>query len=309
MPDLPQLEHLDLNALLDEVKPLLGKGKVANYIPALGQVDGNKLGIAVCDNQGNLYSAGDAAEPFSIQSISKVFSLILAFDIYGENLWQKVGREPSGQAFNSLIQLELEHGIPRNPFINAGAVRVNDLLYSRLSAPKQRLKELVWQLSGDKSIKINKTVAKSEMQHSARNAAAAYLMKSFGHFDNDVEKVLDLYFNTCALEMSCMQLAQAFSFLANQGKSTLDQHPVVSTRQSKQINALLATCGLYDQAGDFAYKVGMAGKSGVGGGIIAIIPGECSVCVWSPELNDYGNSLAGTEALSLFSTCLGKSLF
>lgn len=301
--------QLNLDSLLDEVRPLLGNGKVADYIPALASIPGNKLGIAICDIGGNSFYAGDAQERFSIQSISKVLSLALAFDIYGEPLWSKVGREPSGQAFNSLIQLELEQGIPRNPFINAGAIRVCDLLASRLAAPKQRFKELLWDLCGEPGIKSNKTVAKSEMQHSARNASMGWLMKSFNNFDNDVSKVLGIYFHACAMEMSCVELAQAFSFLANQGVSAVTGQRVISTRQSKQINALLATCGLYDQAGDFAYRVGLPGKSGVGGGIVAIVPGECSICVWSPELNQFGNSLAGSEALSILTTRLGKSIF
>lgn len=302
-------QQTQLEKLIRSVKPLLGKGKVADYIPALATVDANKLGIAVCDIDGNITFAGDASERFSIQSISKVLNLALAFNIYGESLWQKVGREPSGQAFNSLIQLELECGKPRNPFINAGAIRVCDLLTSRLSAPKQRLKELLWQLTGNDHIHSNKVVAKSEMKHSDRNAAMGYLMRSFEQFENDVHKVLGVYFHACAVEMSCVELAQAFSFLANKGRSAVTHQQVVSERQSKQLNALLATCGLYDQAGDFAYKVGMPGKSGVGGGIVAVIPGQCSVAVWSPELNEFGNSLAGSELLAEFTSQFGLSIF
>lgn len=301
--------ELDLDAILNQVRPFLGKGAVADYIPALAKVSGNKLGMAICDIHGNIYSAGDANEVFSIQSISKVLNLTLAFNIYGEALWEKVGREPSGQAFNSLIQLELEKGIPRNPFINAGAIKVCDLLTTRLSAPKQRLKELLWDLCGTQSISSNRIVAKSEREFSDRNAAMAHLMKSFNNFENDVQLVLKVYFHACAVEMSCVELAKAFSFLANQGKSAITQRQVVSPRQSKQLNALLATCGLYDQAGDFAYRVGLPGKSGVGGGIVAIVPGECSVCVWSPELNHFGNSLAGSEALAVFTSELGRSIF
>jgi len=301
--------ELDLANLLDQVKPLIGKGKVADYIPALTSVAHNHLGIAICTIDGQLHYAGDADKPFSIQSISKVLNLTLAFSIYGESLWQCVGREPSGQAFNSLIQLELEHGIPRNPFINAGAIKICDLLMSRLSAPKQRFKELLWTLCGNRNIRSNKIVARSEFQCSSRNAAMAHLMKSFGNFENDVEEVLKVYFHACATEMSCIELAQSFSFLANDGRSAMTDEIIITPRQSKQINALLATCGLYDQAGDFAYRVGLPGKSGVGGGIVAIIPGECAICVWSPELNQYGNSLAGTEVLARLTSELGRSIF
>ncbi|MGL6261376.1 glutaminase B [Vibrio sp. WXL210] len=299
-----------LDSVIDEVKPLIGQGKVADYIPALAKVPASKLGIAVFTNQGELLTAGDAHEGFSIQSISKALSLTLALEMYTpDEIWSRVGKEPSGQAFNSLIQLEMEQGIPRNPFINAGAIVVADLLQSRLSAPRQRLLEFVRQLSGDSHIIYDKIVAASEMLHSDRNAAIAYLMRSFGNFDNEVIPVLNNYFHACSIKMSCADLAKTFSYLANKGVSVLTQDPVISPTQTKQLNALLATCGLYDGAGEFAYRVGMPGKSGVGGGIIAIVPGEMTIAVWSPELDKSGNSLAGTRALELLSERIGRSIF
>jgi glutaminase len=298
-----------LSDIVQQVQPSLGKGKVADYIPALAEVSPDNFGIAVYDVSGQVFKAGDADTPFSIQSISKLLSLTLAIDLYGEDLWERVGREPSGQAFNSIIELELKHGIPRNPFINAGALQICDMLQSRYVAPKQRIKELAWQLSGNEGICANKKVAASEMQFGARSAAMAYLMKAFDNFSNPVDEVLDTYFHACSLEMSCVDLGRSVSFLANHGRSVVDQKQVVSDRQSKQINALLATCGLYDEAGEFAYRVGLPGKSGVGGGIVAVIPGELSICVWSPELNTSGNSLAGCKALELFTTSLGKSIY
>ncbi|WP_064601952.1 glutaminase B [Photobacterium sp. J15] len=299
-----------LNEILDEVRPLIGKGKVADYIPALATVPANKLGIAVCYNDGEIIQAGDSEERFSIQSISKVLSLTLAMTLYKpEEIWQRVGKEPSGHAFNSLIQLELENGIPRNPFINAGALIVSDLLHSRLSAPQYRMLELVRDLSGDQHIVYDKVVATSEMQHSDRNASIAYLMRSFGNFDNEVMPVLTNYFSYCALKMSCVDLARTFSYLANKGQPLGAKEPIISQTQSKQMNALLATCGLYDGAGEFAYRVGMPGKSGVGGGIIAVVPGEMTIAVWSPELDPSGNSLAGTAALELLADRIGRSIF
>ena len=295
--------------IAEQVKPLMGKGKVADYIPALADVSPHHFGIAVYDVSGQVFQAGDADVPFSIQSISKLLSLTLALDIYGETLWERVGREPSGQAFNSIIELELKKGIPRNPFINAGALQVCDMLQSRNAAPKQRIKELACQLSGNEGICGNKNVAASEMQFGARSAAMGHLMKAFDNFSNPVDEVLDTYFHACSLEMSCVDLVKSVSFLANHGRSVVDQTQVVSHRQSKQINALLATCGLYDEAGEFAYRVGLPGKSGVGGGLVAVIPGELSICVWSPELNPSGNSLAGCKALELFTTSLGKSIY
>ncbi len=299
-----------LASIIEEVRPLIGQGKVADYIPALAKVPSEKLGIAVFTNQGEVITAGDAQEGFSIQSISKVLSLTLAMGLYQpDELWSRVGKEPSGQAFNSLIQLEMEHGIPRNPFINAGAIVVCDMLQSRLSAPRQRLLEFVRQLSGESLIAYDKVVAASEMMHSDRNAAIAYLMRSFGNFHNEVIPVLHNYFHACALKMSCVELAKTFSYLANKGVSVVTGETVITPTQSKQTNALLATCGLYDGAGEFAYRVGMPGKSGVGGGIIAVVPGEMTIAVWSPALDQSGNSLAGTRALELLAQRIGRSIF
>ncbi len=299
-----------LASIIEEVRPLTGQGKVADYIPALAKVPSDKLGIAVFTNQGEVITAGDAQEGFSIQSISKVLSLTLAMGLYQpDELWSRVGKEPSGQAFNSLIQLEMEQGIPRNPFINAGAIVVCDMLQSRLSAPRQRLLEFVRQLSGEPLIAYDKVVAASEMMHSDRNAAIAYLMRSFGNFHNEVIPVLHNYFHACALKMSCVELAKTFSYLANKGVSVVTGETVITPTQSKQTNALLATCGLYDGAGEFAYRVGMPGKSGVGGGIIAVVPGEMTIAVWSPALDQSGNSLAGTRALELLAQRIGRSIF
>ncbi|EHS7464672.1 glutaminase B [Vibrio cholerae] len=299
-----------LASIIEEVRPLTSKGIVADYIPALAKVPSEKLGIAVFTNQGEVITAGDAQEGFSIQSISKVLSLTLAMGLYQpDELWIRVGKEPSGQAFNSLIQLEMEHGIPRNPFINAGAIVVCDMLQSRLSAPRQRLLEFVRQLSGEPLIAYDKVVAASEMMHSDRNAAIAYLMRSFGNFHNEVIPVLHNYFHACALKMSCVELAKTFSYLANKGVSVVTGETVITPTQSKQTNALLATCGLYDGAGEFAYRVGMPGKSGVGGGIIAVVPGEMTIAVWSPALDQSGNSLAGTRALELLAQRIGRSIF
>ncbi|MGL5047409.1 MAG: glutaminase B [Shewanella sp.] len=304
MPELALLEEV-----VEKVRPLLGQGKVANYIPALASVDAGKLGIAVTTVDGETLGAGDYLEPFSIQSISKVFSLTLALTLYEEaEIWSRVGKEPSGHSFNSLVQVELERGKPRNPFINAGALVIADLLQSRLGAPKHRMLELVRLLSQNDKVCFDKQVADSEYQHSARNAAIAYLMKSFGNFQGDVDTVLRTYFHYCALKMNCADLSKAMLYLANRGKSITGTE-LISQVQTRQLNALLATSGLYDGAGEFAYRVGMPGKSGVGGGIIAVIPGELSICVWSPELDDNGNSLAGTAMLEHLSQRLGRSIF
>ncbi|MDM8350614.1 glutaminase B [Pseudomonas sp. sp1636] len=298
-----------LNEILDEVRPLIGQGKVADYIPALADVPANQLGIAVYGNEGELFCAGDAQTAFSVQSIAKVFSLVQAIGHSGEDIWQRLGHEPSGQPFNSLVQLEFERGRPRNPFINAGALVICDINQSRFAAPVVSMRDFVRRLAGNPQVAVDNRVADSEYQHRARNAAAAYLMQSFGNFDNEVETVLRSYFSCCALRMNCVDLARAFGFLANDGFCRHSGAQILSARQTKQVNAIMATSGLYDEAGNFAYRVGLPGKSGVGGGIVAVVPGRFSVCVWSPELNAAGNSLAGMAALELLSQRIGWSVF
>ncbi|MGK9175318.1 glutaminase B [Yokenella regensburgei] len=299
-----------LEALLEQVRPLLGRGKVADYIPALAEVSPDKLGIAISTVGGEHYQAGDAQERFSIQSLSKVLSLTVAMNHYDEaEIWTRVGKDPSGQPFNSLVQLEMEQGKPRNPFINAGALVVCDMLQSRLSAPRQRMLEIVRKLSGTPDIGFDSVVARSEFDHSARNAAIAWLMKSFGNFNNDVATVLQNYFHYCALRMSCSELARTFLFLADRGRSPQSDVPVLTPQQSQQVNALMATSGMYQNAGEFAWRVGLPAKSGVGGGIVAVVPHEMVIAVWSPELDEAGNSLAGIALLEALTQRLGRSVY
>ena len=294
------MDNAILENILRQVRPLIGQGTV----------DGSRLGIAICTVDGQLFQAGDAQERFSIQSISKVLSLVVAMRHYSEEeIWQRVGKDPSGSPFNSLVQLEMEQGIPRNPFINAGALVVCDMLQGRLSAPRQRMLEVVRGLSGVSDISYDTVVARSEFEHSARNAAIAWLMKSFGNFHHDVTTVLQNYFHYCALKMSCVELARTFVFLANQGKAIHIDEPVVTPMQARQINALMATSGMYQNAGEFAWRVGLPAKSGVGGGIVAIVPHEMAIAVWSPELDDAGNSLAGIAVLEQLTKQLGRSVY
>ena len=227
----------------------------------------------------------------------------------GESLWERLGHEPSGQPFNSLVQLEFERGRPRNPFINAGALVICDVNQSRFATPELSMRDFVRHLSGNPLVISDTRVAESEYQHRARNAAMAYLMQSFGNFHNDVEAVLRSYFHHCALRMSCVDLARAFGFLARDGVCPQGGEAVLTPRQAKQVNAIMSTSGLYDEAGNFTYRVGLPGKSGVGGGIVAVVPGRFSVCVWSPELNAAGNSLIGMAALEALSQSIGWSVF
>lgn len=306
---------MDIQTVLDEINADVRQqldgldGEVANYIPALSMVPANKFAMSVFTVEGQSYHVGDADYLFSIQSISKILTLTLALQRYGDALWERVGKEPSGTAFNSLTQLEFEKGIPRNPFINAGAIVTCDALYSRLSAPTFHMLETFRKLSGNARLTINSDVARSEFEHRHRNAAMAHLMKSFDNFHNDVEDVLKAYFSFCAVEMNTTDLARSFGFLANSGRAIGSGEPILSTKQNSQLNSLLFTSGLYDAAGDFAYRVGMPGKSGVGGAIVAFVPGRFSIAAWSPKLNRFGNSVAGLYALEEFANKLHLQLF
>lgn len=295
-----------IDDIASQVSSLVGSGKVADYIPALGCIDPKQFGMAVQTTRGECFTTGHADTRFSIQSISKVLSLTLALEARSEKLWERVGKEPSGDPFNSLTQLEYERGIPRNPLINAGAIITADCLVSDHQNGRQTLLDLVHRLSDD-SVEFDEAVATSERETGSRNAALAYLMKSFGNLENDVDTVLDTYFHQCSLAMSCRELARCFCYLASAGEH--DGQRIVGASRARRINALMLTCGTYDRAGEFAFEVGLPAKSGVGGGIVAIVPGELSLAVWSPGLGPSGNSIAGTEALKLFGRKSGLSIF
>lgn len=308
---------MDLQAILDDIdatlRPQLGQGgTVASYIPALARVSPKQFGIAVRTCDGREFAAGDATTPFSIQSVSKVFTLTLAMRHYGEVLWERIGREPSGNPFNSLVQLEYEQGKPRNPFINPGAIAVADRLVSRNPVPggaKADIQAFLSDLVGE-PVLFDEEVARSEAQTGFRNFAMANFMKSFGKLDNDVATVLDVYFHQCALSLDCRQLARAAAFLAKDGAHPLPGRPAVcSERQTRRINALMLTCGTYDAAGDVAFLIGLPCKSGVGGAIVAVVPDTLTLCVWSPALDSTGNSLLGLQALERFVAHTGLSVF
>ncbi|HEX9810412.1 MAG TPA: glutaminase [Alphaproteobacteria bacterium] len=297
-----------LDQIRDEVRPLLSRGRVADYIPALEAVPADRFGIAVATVEGATWASGDAREPFSIQSVSKLFTLTLALRDVGERLWRRVGREPSGNPFNSLVQLEYEHGIPRNPFINAGAHVVIDALMAQRPDPLAVLIEFVRALAGNPAIAYDETVAASERDTGFRNRALANFLKAEGNLRHPVDEVLDVYFHQCAIAMSCADLARAALFLANGGRAA-DGARVVSAGRAKRINALMQTCGTYDAAGDIAFRIGIPAKSGVGGGIVGVVPGRLAICAWSPGLDRAGNSLAGVRALELFTARTGLSVF
>lgn len=292
-----------------EVKNGDNSGKIASYIPELERVNPDKFGVNLTTIENKSYSVGHSDEKFSIQSIAKVLSLTLAYKIAGKELWERVGVEPSGTPFNSLVQLEYELGIPRNPMINSGAIVVCDMLISQFEDPKTELIGFIRYISDCPTIDYNKTIAESEKSMGYRNAGLINFIKSFGNIHNDVEEVLDLYFNLCSIEMTCNELTQTFLFLANKGRHLRTEEQIISISQSKRINAIMQSCGFYDEAGEFSYKVGLPGKSGVGGGIIAVHPGKYCIAVWSPRLNPKGNSYRGMKFLELFTSKTEFSIF
>jgi glutaminase len=300
-----------LAEIADEVRPLVGQGRVADYIPPLADVPRDRFGMVVRTVGNEVCSVGDAGERFSIQSIAKVFSLTLAMRLEGDAVWERVGREPSGSPFNSIVQLERERGIPRNPFINAGAIAVTDAILAG-HQPREALGEILrfmQFLAADPSIVVDQAVAASEQRTGYRNVALANYMKSFGVLENPVEHTLGVYFHHCAIAMSCRQLAAAGRFLAHFGANPSTVLPVVTPERARRINALMLTCGHYDGSGEFAYRVGLPGKSGVGGGILAIAPGQASIAVWSPGLDASGNSQLGQLALERLSKRMEWSIF
>ena len=304
---------IDYQQILDEihqeVKPYKGEGEIATYIPELANIDPDKYGVSLHCFDDQEYALGDSKEKFSIQSISKVLTLSLAVSQMGDRIWDRVDVEPSGDPFNSLVQLEYERGIPRNPLINAGAIVVADALISILDNPKEEFLQFVRSICGNESINFNPKVANSEKVTGFRNAALANMLRSFDNIKNDVDAVLDFYFHQCSLEMTCQQLSKTFLLFANHGVSYQSGEQLLSKRLTKRINAIMQTCGFYDEAGEFSFRVGLPGKSGVGGGIVAIYPQQYSVAVWSPRLNIKGNSVLGMKSLELLTTKTGLSIF
>lgn len=303
--DLPVL----LEEILEQVRSLDLGGDVARYIPELAKVDPGKLGIAIYLADGTIHTAGEANERFSIQSISKLFTLIMAYQLHGDDLWTRVGREPSGNPFNSLVQLEVDKGIPRNPFINAGALVITDVLCAHYAHPDLAILEFLRHVSSIPDVSFCHQIAQSEALHGFRNAAMANFIKSFGNLYASASEVLQTYFRQCAIEMSCRELVQAARILVHYGCVPGDERVALTAEEVRRIASIMLTCGTYDAAGDVAFRIGLPAKSGVGGGILAVIPGRLAICVWSPPLDSIGNSVAGLKLLELISKRAGWSIF
>ncbi|MBQ2778408.1 MAG: glutaminase [Bacteroidaceae bacterium] len=298
-----------LENIYQAILPYAKNGKQADYIPELAKVNPDQFGMCIHTIYGETAAIEQADTRFSIQSISKVFTLAMCLSIKGDDLWNRVGKEPSGTAFNSLVQLEVEKGVPRNPFINAGALVMADILLSNLKDPEADYLNFVRAVASNPTIDYNREVASSERENGFLNAAIVNLLKYHGTIENDIEQVLHFYFLMCSIEMSCRELSLAFLVFANHRRKFDYEGIRLTASQVKRINAIMQTCGFYDEAGEFAYLVGLPGKSGVGGGIVAIHPLQYSVAVWSPRLNPKGNSVMGIKALELLTTETKASIF
>lgn len=298
-----------IKELFHQVHQIEDKGRLPTYIPELSKVDATKFGVYFSTITNQPFGIGDYLQKFSIQSIAKVLSLAFAYSLLGEKIWERVGVEPSGTAFNSLIQLEVEKGIPRNPFINAGALVICDILISHLENPKQDFLNYAKKISDNASICYSNTIVESEKQVGFRNVALCNLIKDLGNIHNEPSDVLDFYYNLCSIELNCKELTELFIFLANDGKTLFTQEQILTKSQTKRVNALMQSCGFYDESGEFTFKVGLPGKSGVGGGIVAIHPKDYVIVTWSPKLNQKGNSYKGMRFLEAFTTKSGHSIF
>jgi glutaminase len=311
--DFSQLMPLNFSHVLthigEQVRAQPITGKVASCIPELAKVSPEHFALTLYHVDGSCHTYGEADVKFSVQSIAKAFSLAMVYGRLGEDVWSRLGVEPSGDPFNSLAQLEFENGIPRNPFINAGALVIADILVSHWVNPKMAFLNFVQQLVGHERVDFNPQVARSEATHGHRNAALAHLMKSFGNLHNPVEVVLDFYFNMCSLELTTSELARAFLVFANCGQLPEREQSILTFSQTQRLNAIMQTCGFYDESGDYSFRVGLPGKSGVGGGVAAVCPEQYSVAAWSPALNAKGNSVRGIAALELLTTYTASSIF
>lgn len=304
------MDYLEVvRRIVEEMRVEVPQGSVATYIPELARVDPNQFGIALRTVDGEHFAMGESEVRFSTQSVAKVFSLSLALSKAPEEVWDRIGVEPSGDPFNSLGLLEVEGGRPRNPLVNSGAIVVSDILLSVCDDPLEELLAFVRSVAGSDDIHVDQDVAASELATGHRNRAHAHFMRSFGNIEHDVEQVIEIYVQICSIAMTCSELARAFAFLADEGRSLPNTGFRLDPQNIRRLNALMLTCGFYDEAGEFAFSVGLPGKSGVGGGIAAVCPDRYSVATWSPRLTKGGNSYLGTRALAQLTTLTDSSIF
>jgi glutaminase len=301
-----------LDTIIDKNRHWTKEGKVASYIPELSKADGEALGICVTTIDGEEFFAGDCETKFTIQSISKVVTLMLAIIDNGvEYVFSKIGMEPTEAAFNSIINLENNNDQkPLNPMINAGAIAVVSLITGDTAEEKfNRILKFTRKITGNPDININESVYVSEKATGDRNRSLAYFMKSTGVIEGDVEDVLDVYFRQCSMEVNCKDIARIGAMLANAGVIISNNERVISREATRIIKTIMVTCGMYDASGNFAVHIGIPAKSGVGGGIMAAVPRRMGIGVVGPALDDKGNSIGGIKVLEELSGELDLSIF
>jgi len=285
-------------------------GKVATYIPELANCNPQHVAIAVCDVDGRLTTGGDADEAFTLQSVSKVFALARLLHAGDTDVFQHMSMEPSGDAFHSMVRLEEERGRPRNPLINAGAIVVSDRLPGKdAQARIEGLRSYLGRAHGKQaSFEVNAAVFASERATGFRNRALANYMRHFGVV-RDPDTAVDTYFRQCAITATVSELARAALFLANGGADPVTGTRCLSAEHNRWVLALMTLCGLYDEVGTFAVRVGLPAKSGVSGALLAVVPAHCVIACYGPALGPRGNSLAGVAMLELLSAELNLSIF
>lgn len=298
-----------LNQILEQCRPYTREGKVADYIPELGLADPEAIGLTVIEKGEELISLGACDTKFTLQSISKVISLLIALEDHGADyVFKKVGMEPSGDPFNSIIKLEtLEHNKPLNPMINAGAIMIASLIKGgSISERLNRVLHFLREITNNPDINIDQAVYESEKESGHRNRSLAYFMKSTGLLEMDVEESLDLYFQLCSIQVSCADLAKIGVYFALEGKGIYNNISVppsyhISDQHFKMVMMIMMTSGMYNSSGEFAVKVGIPAKSGVSGGILAVVPGQMGIGVIGPAIDEIGNSVAGFKILEQIS--------
>lgn len=305
------MENL-LSDIIESNKKYTNFGQVASYIPELKKANPEDLGICIIDKNNNIYYEGDYKKKFTIQSVSKTIILAMALmDNDWPYVFSKVGMEPSGDPFNSIMKLETDDTKkPCNPMINAGAIVTTSLIKgSTLKEKEERMLAFFRKIAKNDNIKINKAVYESEKLTGDRNRAMAYLLKNDGVINGDVDEILDLYFKQCSLEVDCVDLARIGLIFANYGIDIETGERVISESVSRMVKTFMVTCGMYDASGEFAIKVGIPAKSGVGGGIMASVPKKMGIGIYGPSLDKKGNSIAGIKVLEDLSRQLELSIF
>ncbi|MEG1004513.1 glutaminase A [Clostridium sp.] len=295
------LDNLNLDALVEKNKQFINEGHVATYIPALAEVNPNQLGVTLIDIKTNKeYSAGDCNSRFAIESISKVPVLILAILDNGlEGVFSKIGTEPTGFPFNSIMNMEIRHGNkPTNPFVNAGAIATNSLVKGKDSDERSgRILDFFRKIMNDNDIVLNKEIYLSEKSTGDVNRSLAYYMKGNGMLDADIPDVLDSYFRQCSMEVTATDLARMGAVLANGGVCPWNNERLFPEEVATIVKSLMTSCGLYDESGTYAVHIGVPSKSGVGGGILSAVPQKCGIGLFSPNLDVPGNSVASMKLL------------